>query len=472
VNVAPGVPYFVTDQGDPWTPIGHNDAVSWPPLSYIFTRPDVTEDYFRMLGSHGVSCLRLMLEYAQGNNYLLERPAGRFRPRMVARWDRLFALAERYAVRLLLTPFDTFWMWKRWTHHPYNTANGGPCKDRSHFLTSAATRLAIKNRLAFAIDRWGGSGAVFAWDLWNEIHPAYAGNDAGHFDEVIEDLASFVRQRERERYGRTHPITVSAFGPMLNRNFGSRELGRTTPDPRATAAVFRHPALDFATVHTYAHGTIDDPANTVDPAIAMADLTRESLAAVHDDRPFLDSEHGPIHTFKDKRRMLPERFDDEYFRHVQWAHLASGGAGGGMRWPNRRPHVLTAGMHAAQRALVRFLPLIDWLHFGGRKNLNQEIAVSSPANFAVAGCGNVHQAALWVVRRGALHRDGTVFRVHAPDQVTITVPGLGAGTYAVTTFNTEAGLVEGSFECTTSGEGFPVTVPVLRDLAVSIRRTT
>ncbi|TIL77742.1 MAG: hypothetical protein E5Y81_12695, partial [Mesorhizobium sp.] len=34
----------------------------------------------------------------------------------------------------------------------------------------------------------------------------------------------------------------------------------------------------------------------------------------------------------------------EYFRHLQWAHLAAGGAGGGMRWPNRSPHVLTPGM--------------------------------------------------------------------------------------------------------------------------------
>ena len=32
---------------------------------------------------------------------------------------------------------------------------------------------------------------------------------------------------------------------------------------------------------------------------------------------------------------------------MSWAHLASGGAGGGMRWPNRHPHVLTSGMPPA-----------------------------------------------------------------------------------------------------------------------------
>nr|GFC97587.1 hypothetical protein [Tanacetum cinerariifolium] len=55
-------------------------------------------------------------------------------------------------------------------------------------------------------------------------------------------------------------------------------------------------------------------------------------------RPFFDSEHGPIYTFNNRRRTLPEAFDDAYFRHMQWAHFASGGAGGGLRWPYRQPH--------------------------------------------------------------------------------------------------------------------------------------
>jgi mannan endo-1,4-beta-mannosidase len=467
IRVAPGAPYFVTESGDAWTPIGHNDALAWPPLTWILKRPDAVDAYFRMLQMHGVTCLRLMLEYSQRNHHFLERPVGRFQPRMVDRWDGLFALAEKYRIRLLLTPFDTFWMWKRWKHHPYNAANGGPCRYRNRLLTSSAARTAIKHRLAFVIDRWGGSGALFGWDLWNEIHPAYAQDDVGHFHEFIAEIATFVRERERAQYGRVHPITVSAFGPMLHGDFGSRELGHTTLDPRAIDAVFRHDALDFATVHTYAHGTIDDPSNTVDAAIAMGALTRASIAAIHDCRPFLDSEHGPIHTFKDRRRVLPEHFDDEYFRHLQWAHLASGAAGGGMRWPNRRPHVLTAGMHAAQHALVSYLPLLDWPRFG-RRNLNAELAVS-PAHFAIFGCGDARQAAMWVVRRHPLAEDGTVFQVESPDRVAFRVPGLADGRYRVTTFNTEAGVIESQFQAASCEGVLPFEVPVLRDLALAIQ---
>ena len=37
-----------------------------------------------------------------------------------------------------------------------------------------------------------------------------------------------------------------------------------------------------------------------------------------------------------------------------------------MRWPNRHPHVLTPGMRAAQGALARLLPLVDWTRFRRR----------------------------------------------------------------------------------------------------------
>jgi mannan endo-1,4-beta-mannosidase len=195
------------------------------------------------------------------------------------------------------------------------------------------------------VERWGGSGALFAWDLWNEIHPAQAGDTTDCWPEFIRDLSTHVRQLEQRLYGRTHPQTVSLFGPelMLKPHLEMRE------------PIFRHPDLDFATLHIYAHGTIDDPRNTVAPAVDMGRVVRESLAEITDRRPFLDTEHGPIHTFKDKKKTLAEAFDDEYFRHMSWAHLASGGAGGGMRWPNRHPHTLTDGMRRAQAAMGSFM---------------------------------------------------------------------------------------------------------------------
>jgi mannan endo-1,4-beta-mannosidase len=461
IEVAPGAPYFVTDRGEPWTPVGHNDAISWVTLDGLFRRRDLpgVEAYLRGLAASGVTVLRLMLEYAQVRHRYIERPVGRFVPAMVRLWDDLFAICERVGLRILLTPVDTFWTWLHWRHHPYSRAQGGPLEHPSRLLLCRATRDAIKARLAFAVERWGGSGALFAWDLWNEIHPAQGGDSADAFPEFIADLSGQVRALEMRLYGRTHPQTVSLFGP---------ELG-LLPHMPLREPIFRHPDLDFATIHVYEHGTIDDPADTVAPALGMARIVRESLAEITDGRPFLDTEHGPIHTFKDRKITLPEPFDDEYFRHVQWAHLAAGGAGGGMRWPNRRPHRLTPGMHAAQRALSAFLPLVEWPRFR-RRAIDVRVG-SAMGDVATIACGDEAQAVVWLVRRDTLGLDGRLRRHVEPIRPGLAVPGLAPGRYRVTAFDTAAGRACGTVHAEADHESGLVfeTPPFVADLALAIR---
>jgi hypothetical protein len=431
IAVAPGAPYFVDETGAPWTPIGQNDAVSWPELGGLFRRRDVAgvERHLRWLASQGVTCLRLMMECAHARHRYLERPAGRFVPLMVQFWDDLFALCERVGIRILLTPVDTFWTWLRWAHHPWNRRHGGPLDRPSRLLLCADTRDAIKMRLEFAVRRWGGSGALFGWDLWNEIHPAQALESADVFDAFIADLSGHVRRLETALYGRSHPQTVSLFGPELYRR----------PRMPLAAPIFRHPDLDFASIHVYSTGSIDDPKDTVAPAVAMGRIVRDALAEIADTRPFLDTEHGPIHAFKDRKRTLPADFDDEYFRHIAWAHLASGGAGGGMRWPNRHPHVLTPGMREAQRAMAGFLPLIDWARFR-RRNLNDEATADGAHVFA---CASETQAVVWTLRKDGVGRDGRMRSDGDRPGPEIALPGLATGVYRITGWDTRRGVPAG-----------------------------
>jgi mannan endo-1,4-beta-mannosidase len=422
IGRAPGAPYFADAAGAPWTPIGANDAIAWPELAGLFRGRDVegVERHLRGLRDHGVTVLRLMLEYTQREHRYLERPMGRMVPAMLRLWDTLVALCRRTGLRLLLTPFDTFFLWRRWRFHPLSAV----CAGRDRLLTCPAARAAVKARLAFATERWGGDGTVFAWDLWNELHPAQGGGDPACFADFIGDVGPFLRDLETRRHGRAHLQCVSVFGPELPRN------------PALRAAVFRHPALDLASSHLYAHGTIDDPRDTVAPALAVGRLVRAALAEIRDGRPFLDSEHGPIHAFKDRHRTLPEAFDDEYFRHIQWAHLAAGGAGGGMRWPNRSPHVLTPGMRRAQAGLAGFLPLLDWAGFD-RRNLNDAIVIEDREVTAL-GCGDARQALVWLVRRGPFAPDGRLAPA-APRTVALRIPGLAPGPCRVLPWDTAAG---------------------------------
>jgi mannan endo-1,4-beta-mannosidase len=458
ISVAPNAPYFVDEDGAPWHPIGQNDAISWPELAPLFRRRDLpaVERHLCWLRDNGVTCLRLMLEYAQVRHRYIEKPVGRFVPAMVQLWDDLFAICERVGLRILLTPLDTFWMWEHWKHHPWNAANGGPLDHMSRALLLPEVRTAAKARLDFATRRWSGSGALFGWDLWNEIHPAQAQDSADCFDEVIHDLSTFVRDLEIELHGRSHPQTVSIYGPVLHSH---SQLGMHDP-------IFRHPDLDFATIHIYKSHSIDDPRDTVAPARAMGEIVRECLAETPPVRPFLDSEHGPIHSFKDRKRTLPEPFDDEYFRHMAWAHLASGGAGGGMRWPNRHPHVLTHGMRSAQRAMAAFMPLIDWTSFV-RRNWNTEASARGCHVFA---CGDERQAVVWLLRDRALGPDGRMRADLKPAPVDIVLPAM-TGPVRVVEFDTLRGEVVG--EHTAQGDGPDgirlATMPFGPDRAFAIR---
>lgn len=458
VRVVPGSPYFMTDDGASWTPIGHNDAITWPDLAPLFRRRDLAavERHLLELRAHGVTCIRLMLEYCHGEHRYLERPAGRFVPAMVRLWDDLFRLLERVGLRVLLTPYDTFFMWIRWQRHPYARANGGPCGGRDTWLTCPETRRAIKRRLAFASDRWGGSPALFAWDLWNEIHPAHGGDDPAAIAPFIDDLSTWLRAHERERLGYANLQTVSIFGPELIRY------------PALVEPIFRHPSLDFANTHLYEHGTIDDPRDTVAPALAAARLMRAAVIAAESARPVFDSEHGPIHRFKDRRQTLPSAFDDEYFRHIQWAHLASGGAGGGMRWPNRHPHVLTQGMRVAQRGMADFLPLIDWSAFR-RRTLSAALRCAD-RGVATVGCGDERQALAWLVRTDAIDAEGTLAPRHDAPATVLHVPGLADGAYDIVCYDTRAGaIVTRSRAESVGGELIAAVGPVRSDLAVAVR---
>ena len=457
IQVCPDAPYFMTDRGKPWMPIGQNDAITWPELSGVYRRKDLAtaEAYLKMLSDRGVTCLRLMLEYSQGPRHHFEKPVGHYRPAMIQLWDDLFAMCERHGMRILLTPFDTFWLWIKWKQHPYNRANGGPCADRRGFLLSRDTREAVKARLRFAVERWSGSGALFAWDLWNEIHPSYSQDSAECFQEYIDELSDCVRSRELELYGRSHPQTVSVFGPHM-------VLDRHIPE-----TVFRHPSLDFASTHFYEEGTIDHPRNTVDAALSTARLMRDALAELRDRRPFFDSEHGPIHTFKDHHKTLAEPFDDEYFRHIQWAHFCAGGAGGGMRWPNRHPHSLTAGMRKAQQGLSRFLPLIDWKRFQ-RQNWNEEVHVDRP-EVDGAACGDLHQALVWLIRKDQIGKRGMLKHTPDPLPFKVSLPCLRPGRYLVTAWDTLEGEAMCQWEVESSGVGLEIEPPPLvTDMALAI----
>ena len=462
VRLAPGRRYFETEAGEPYLVIGQNDALTWPELEGLLGRRDLPAvgrhlDYLR---AHGVTTLRVMLEYVGDGLYLEEAP-GRYNETTVRAIDDLVALCADRGLRLLLTPFDTYFMWVLWGEHPYSAGRGGPCARRLDLLLHGDGVAAVKARIAFAVRRWGGSGAVFAWDLWNELGHHH-GVEAEAVDEptaakltgVVAELSAHVRGIERREFGRSHLQTVSHFG--------------AEPRGSLSSLIFRHPDLDFATTHVYEPGAIDAPGNTVAGAVAMGRWVRHALAEIADGRPYTDSETGPIHAYKDLGITLPEAFDLAYFRHMAWAHLASGGAGGGMRWPNRHPHTLTAGMRHAQGVMADFARLIDWRHFAAANA--SALARPSTPELVVFACADARQAVLWALRAGdELDAEGELpFRPMLAG-ARLSLPPMDPGDYRVTYVETHQGHVLGRSTLRLDGRPAELELPPVRhDLAIAV----
>ncbi|NIJ54500.1 hypothetical protein [Dyadobacter arcticus] len=445
IRVCGDAPYFETEQGDSWIPIGQNDAITWPDFQGLFRRKDVArvEGHMAYLAAHGITCIRMMMEYGQTENRYLEKPVGTFQPNMIQFWDDLFRLCEQYKIRVLLTPFDTFWMARRWKCHQYNALSGGPCKSKWQWLTDEGMIMAIKNRFTFFIERWGASGVIFGWDLWNEINPLNAGKSLENLYQYIDQISAHIREKEMLLYKKPRPQTVSVFAPLQKKH-------------AMDDIIFRHPMLDFASTHFYQTGSIDYPRNVNAAAVTTGKMVKEALQLLPPGRPFLDTEHGPISYFRRRRRGLPEAFDDLYFLHMQWAHLAAGAAGGGMRWPYRYPHTLTHGMRRAQLNLAQFARLIDWQNFK-RKNLNDQISVIGP-KVQVFGCGDAHQAIVWILTSA----DESL--------LTLSVPGLADGAYIVHFWDTLTGILSSNNIIKQDAELSIQCQMTTTNLALAIRR--
>jgi mannan endo-1,4-beta-mannosidase len=159
------------------------------------------------------------------------------------------------------------------------------------------------------------------------------------------------------------------------------------------------------------------------------------------------------------RGRIPTDFDEEYFLNMQWAHLASGGAGGGFRWPYRHPHTLTSGMRVAQLILATLAEELDWSQFD-RQHLSQEVKIL-PKKVKALACGNSRQVLLWLVRPGysPVQKNSNV----AVNQTLVTLKAsiLQSGIYRIRAWDPLTGKQESDVRIIHSGKKeFTVQLPL------------
>jgi hypothetical protein len=87
-------------------------------------------------------------------------------------------------------------------------------------------------------------------------------------------------------------------------------------------------------------------------------------------------------------------------------------------------------------------------------------------------CGDADQAVVWCLRTDALAPNGQVRRDAPPVAGRVSLPGLQAGRYAITAWDTEAGLPRGTETAIVNATaGMQVVLPpLIRGVAGAIRR--
>ena len=376
VRVADGGRYFVHADGEFFTPIGYNHNPEWQQTGEANPANDaydlaVTDKFFKHLHDSGVNLIRMMCE-APGADLLLENPVGTFKPEQVAFLDNIVKLARKHDIKLMITPWDTFWMGHRWDINPYSSKNGGPVENKVDFITKREVIEAQKKRWKFIIDRWGNLGDVFAWELLNEADLWWEASP----EQVAvwaKEMGDYVREYEKSKWGRNHLICMSISKPL--------------PEGGWADDAFRLPGMDLATTHLYL-GAANAPDEPIGPALAINKGVKYSLSQIRDNRPYIDGEDGPIN-----RWIADEKLDDEVFHNMVWAHMASGGAGSGFRWPYRFPHHLSDGMYRHLSRMSKFAKDVPWQKL---IETPSEIKVSVPEGWAACSTGTNKGALVWV----------------------------------------------------------------------------
>lgn len=206
---------FSRADGRPFMPFGAN--VAWA------TSPDVVAYYRETLAAFAAANLNWMrvwmahwgrtnLDWVRPEDGATVPPGG-IDPAVAARWDALLAAAEEHGVYLQIAlqhhgQFSTT-VNPNWADNPWNAAHpGGFLKSPSDFFTDPTARLLTALKYRYIVARWSWSPAVFAWELFNEVHWV----DALKLDrnetavaQWHDDMAKFIRSVDAY----AHPVTTS-----------------------------------------------------------------------------------------------------------------------------------------------------------------------------------------------------------------------------------------------------------------------
>lgn len=177
LHLAPDTFYnLVFDSGKRFRGVGEN--YGWETDKYKFA------DMLPRLAQHQVNFVRT---WEGPGRYALQhgQPLSHFDQAVATKLDQVMALAAETGIYVMSTLEPAIYFLTtahggdqniQWAANPFSTAKGGPCATTADFFTNETAKRHYKNKLRYAIARWGHSPYLAVWELWNE------------YDHLVEQL--------------------------------------------------------------------------------------------------------------------------------------------------------------------------------------------------------------------------------------------------------------------------------------------
>jgi hypothetical protein len=219
--------YFEHADGTFYYPIGHN--VCWNSLRQY-------REQFARMQAAGENWSRIWLapwnaEIEWGDHIGLYEGLDRYNLYHARKTDEIISLAEKHGIYLQLVLHEHCRVSAKtnpeWHNNPHNRARGGSCSEPAQFFTDAQARRHALKRLRYLVARYGYSGNLMAWELFNEVDLS---------DDFNKD-ADLAWHREMAEYIRQ----LDPHGHMITTSYISTPNGK----------VLRLPVIDYTQSHVY-----------------------------------------------------------------------------------------------------------------------------------------------------------------------------------------------------------------------------
>ena len=427
---------FMFEDGTPYAPIGINVPYTVDPVRGTYDY----ESYFPKMSAAGMNFSRTWLTYVGNGVSNTEGGVLNYdaRQNRAYAFDHILDLADEYGIYLQIPMEHTGWFRENqlWDSCPYNVINGGYLEHSFEFFTDERAKEDYKKLLRYYIARYSYSRYIMNWEIFNEI---------GHVTDYDGDIAK---------------AWANEMGSYLHSIDPYRHMVSMSSATDYSDTCYTAEELDFTSFHSYIYGN-KYAAKTVSECVRMYQWL---------DKPAMIGEIGASGTSE----VVNFAADPDYYILRQAPYTIFGGAAASPMyfwWQMCDKYDHYDNVTPATE-LFKLLPdkWITMPQINSAKKQDTGVNVLYECSRAIAVWGFKDNTSAYVY----MMDNDYSYANHSPKEksdTVITLLDMANGSYTVRVFDTQNGVVCGTFDANASGGQLKISVPAWSsDLALLIEQ--